>query len=236
MATHSRILAWRIPWTKEPGGLQSRGSHRVRHNWSNLAHMYPCLESIKLFKLKSAGCGRGVRFKRRWYIYNHGWFVLLYSRNHHTLQSNFPPIKNKTNKQKIVQYLSHVLWVSFLSSLTQYLMNEVMQNKTAFMSRVALYLTFHLHTAPNPQSWATKATGSKWQGVNISRKRSTYLSLLKKCPQVQEDPADETPRRNVSQSGKLNNLSGSTARVRCRVQKITGEWTQLTSGCLSNTA
>ena len=32
MATHSRILAWRIPWTEEPGGLQSTGSERVRHN------------------------------------------------------------------------------------------------------------------------------------------------------------------------------------------------------------
>ena len=31
-ATHSSILAWRIPWTEEPGGLQSIPSHRVRHN------------------------------------------------------------------------------------------------------------------------------------------------------------------------------------------------------------
>ena len=31
-ATHSRILAWRTPWTKEPGGLQSMGSQRVGHN------------------------------------------------------------------------------------------------------------------------------------------------------------------------------------------------------------
>ena len=37
MATHSSILAWRIPWTEEPGGLQSIGSHRVRYNWSDLA-------------------------------------------------------------------------------------------------------------------------------------------------------------------------------------------------------
>ena len=29
IATHSSILAWRIPWTEEPGGLQSMGSHRV---------------------------------------------------------------------------------------------------------------------------------------------------------------------------------------------------------------
>ena len=33
MATHSNILAWRIPWTEEPGGLQSVGIQRVRHNW-----------------------------------------------------------------------------------------------------------------------------------------------------------------------------------------------------------
>ena len=32
MATHSSILDWRIPWTEEPGGLQSMGSHRVRHD------------------------------------------------------------------------------------------------------------------------------------------------------------------------------------------------------------
>ena len=32
MATHSSILAWRIPWTKEPGGLQSIGSQRVGYN------------------------------------------------------------------------------------------------------------------------------------------------------------------------------------------------------------
>ena len=32
MATHSSILAWRIPWTEEPGGLQSRGLQTVRHD------------------------------------------------------------------------------------------------------------------------------------------------------------------------------------------------------------
>ena len=32
MATHSSILAWRIPWMEEPGGLQSMGSQRVRDN------------------------------------------------------------------------------------------------------------------------------------------------------------------------------------------------------------
>jgi len=32
MATYSSVLAWRIPWTEEPGGLQSMGSQRVRHD------------------------------------------------------------------------------------------------------------------------------------------------------------------------------------------------------------
>ena len=32
MAVHSRILAWKIPWTDEPGGLQSMGSQRVEHD------------------------------------------------------------------------------------------------------------------------------------------------------------------------------------------------------------
>ena len=37
MATHSRVLVWRIPGTVEPGGLPSMGSHRVGHDWSDLA-------------------------------------------------------------------------------------------------------------------------------------------------------------------------------------------------------
>ena len=36
------ILAWRIPWTEEPDGPQSMGSQRVRHNWSDRAHMQTC--------------------------------------------------------------------------------------------------------------------------------------------------------------------------------------------------
>ena len=40
VATHSNILAWRIPWTEEPGKLQSIGLQRVGHDWSNLARMH----------------------------------------------------------------------------------------------------------------------------------------------------------------------------------------------------
>ena len=39
MATHSSILAWRIPWTEEPGGQQSMCSQRVRHDWVTHTHI-----------------------------------------------------------------------------------------------------------------------------------------------------------------------------------------------------
>ena len=40
MATCSSILAWKIQWTEEPGGLQSMGSQRVTHDWNNWAYTY----------------------------------------------------------------------------------------------------------------------------------------------------------------------------------------------------
>ena len=54
MAAHSSILAWKIPWTEEPGWLQSMGSQRVRHDWVSSLHFlcniddepYICLVSI----------------------------------------------------------------------------------------------------------------------------------------------------------------------------------------------
>ena len=42
MATHSSILAWRIPWREEPGSLQSTGLQRVRHDWAISLHFIAC--------------------------------------------------------------------------------------------------------------------------------------------------------------------------------------------------
>ena len=47
MATHSSVLAWRVPGTGQPGGLPSMGSHRVRHDWSDLA----TADQLLVFKL-----------------------------------------------------------------------------------------------------------------------------------------------------------------------------------------
>ena len=45
MATHSSILAWKTPWTEEPGRLQSMGFQRVKHYWE---HMHECKHIMKL--------------------------------------------------------------------------------------------------------------------------------------------------------------------------------------------
>ena len=60
MATHSSVLAWRIPGTAGPGGLPSVGSHRVGHDWSNLAAAalwYKLCNFVKIFAYSKMGSG-----------------------------------------------------------------------------------------------------------------------------------------------------------------------------------
>ena len=52
-ATPSSVLAWRIPWTEEPGGLQSMGSQRVRHDCSNLKRMQTCIKRLPEVRVRS---------------------------------------------------------------------------------------------------------------------------------------------------------------------------------------
>ena len=47
--THSSILAWRIPWTEEPGGLQSMGSQRVGHDWATSLFTFTFTYALSLF-------------------------------------------------------------------------------------------------------------------------------------------------------------------------------------------
>ena len=61
MATHSSILAWRIPWTEEPGGLQSMGSHRVGHDGSDLACMHALEKEMATHSIFLPGESQGQR-------------------------------------------------------------------------------------------------------------------------------------------------------------------------------
>ena len=71
MATHSSVLAWRSPGMGEPGGLPSMGSHRVRHDWSDLAAAaaYIWLNVLMITNLEMIFC-----FSFRWAA---KWFALM---------------------------------------------------------------------------------------------------------------------------------------------------------------
>ena len=65
MATHSSILAWEIPWTEEPGGLQFIGSQRVGHDWATEhAHTF----DVRHFLIITPGVHQGGQIKSYRYI------------------------------------------------------------------------------------------------------------------------------------------------------------------------
>ena len=99
MATHSSALAWRIPGTGEPGGLLSMGSHRVGHDWSNLAaaadfytttnHIEEITYSKMLISTNSA-----------WWIHSYllnDCLILLLHLKDFTISKNVKIIKIKSN-------------------------------------------------------------------------------------------------------------------------------------------
>ena len=70
MATHSSILAWRIPWTEEPGGLRSIGPQRVGHDWSDLAHTHSITYIIYL-----VSC---LVYSLVWHLFSKNYVILHY--------------------------------------------------------------------------------------------------------------------------------------------------------------
>ena len=102
MATHSSVLAWRIPGTGEPGGLPSMGSHRVGHDWSDLAAAGYC--TIYLLYLS---------FLCMTYVYM--IFICLF-----TAASNCETVAWFHNWMKPTVTLNKYLlneWIQYLSSL-----------------------------------------------------------------------------------------------------------------------
>ena len=88
MATHSSVLAWRIPGTGEPGGLPSMGSHRVGHDWSDLA---AAVAISKRFPCKSAKTGTCDYFTN----------VIFSTRHTKEIEKQGPFKGQKINSQKL---------------------------------------------------------------------------------------------------------------------------------------
>ena len=68
LTTHSNILAWRIPWTEKPGGLQSIGSQRVRHNWvTSLSFTFLLVNTGDCFHSPHFLAGFGTLIQKVWF-------------------------------------------------------------------------------------------------------------------------------------------------------------------------
>ena len=103
MATHYSVLAWRIPGMEEPGGLPSMGSHRVRHDWRDLAAAEACNNLYML--------GR-QRIQRRINKFQVCQLVLSFLK-----ESQNPTVSAKYDLLHIVQRVKS-LWLWLLTSLT----------------------------------------------------------------------------------------------------------------------
>ena len=79
MAAHFSVLAWRLPGTGEPGGLPSMGSHRVGHDWSDLAAAATAAVKTMVFPAVVYGCERTpLNYKESWVPKNWCfWTVVL---------------------------------------------------------------------------------------------------------------------------------------------------------------
>jgi len=84
MATHSIILAWRIPCKEKPGGPQSISSQRIRHDWSDLAHVHHELELNICLQFFFLGMFIHIIRRRQWHPTpvllpgkSHGWRSLV---------------------------------------------------------------------------------------------------------------------------------------------------------------
>ena len=87
MATHSSVLAWRIPGTGEPGGLPSMGSHSVGHDWSDLAAAAAGCFHVTVAELSN--CNRdhlAYRVKNIYCLALYGKSLLTPALNHITLE------------------------------------------------------------------------------------------------------------------------------------------------------
>ena len=84
MATHSSILAWKIPWMEEPGGLQSMGLQRVGHDWATslppltFAHIILTKVSWLMFNSWQRKKFRNSRFRIKWRILERFLFNLVF--------------------------------------------------------------------------------------------------------------------------------------------------------------
>ena len=106
--THSSVLAWRIPGTEEPGGLPSMGSHRVGHDWGDLAAaaaaavIKPCVFFFPFFLFFL-------------YVISHVLSQIIHQ--HNPVQMSLSPFSNGGSDLYRLKTTTHIFWLSSLGCI-----------------------------------------------------------------------------------------------------------------------
>ena len=113
MATHSNTLAWKIPWTEEPGGLQSTGSQRVGHDWATslytLTYQFSSVTQSCLTLCDPMNCstpGLPVHHHLPEFTQTHIHLVSDAIQPAHPLSSPSPPAPNPSQHQSLFQWVN----------------------------------------------------------------------------------------------------------------------------------
>ena len=96
MAIHSSVLAWRIPWIEEPGGLQFRGSQRVRHSWTTNISLF-WYQLLSLRQMKKEKVSRVWLFATPWTVAHQARLSMGFSRQEYWSGLPCPPPRDPPN-------------------------------------------------------------------------------------------------------------------------------------------
>ena len=186
MATHSSTLAWRIPWTQEPGGLLSVGSHRVGHDWSDLAAaaylkllLSPCCSVTKSYLILCDPMDCSMPYFPLFYhllefAQSHVHWVSDAIQLSHLLSAPSPPALNVSQHQCLLQWIgsSHQVGQSIVASASASVLPKNIQGwfplgLTGLISLLSKELSrvFSSTTIQKRQFFSTQA--SLWSSSHI---------------------------------------------------------------------
>ena len=154
MATHSSSLAWRIPWTMEPGGRQFTGSQRVGHDWViNTFTVFQTLYAFQLLKPSSL-------FKLWWKSILYSWLQKKHLREQrHKAWKETEKQKSALNKSSQTVILKYILDISFFLTAPHPSSSCQPQRPSKSASIVPVLYPCHCYSNsvvifPWPLSWA----------------------------------------------------------------------------------
>ena len=125
MATHSSILAYRIPWTEEPGGLPSMGLQRVGHDWVTNTHTHHCT-IVRISKMEPPNMNM------------HTWFSKHLRFPQNLLITWVPSVATLLSSESPVQ----VVWVSLYFSFPKQYSRSINQKESAKMLLIPISIWY----------------------------------------------------------------------------------------------